>query len=173
SPADGGTYPQGAVVKTEFSCADGAGGSGIESCADSNGGSGDSGLLATATPGAHSYTVTATSRDGETATATIHYTVTSPGPGTPTGGGAPETPVASTHEAPPAGVVQTPATPLARPRKACVSARELTIHVPNHATLPAGTRIVRTDVLLAGRLVARLRGANPVAHVSLVGRPKG
>jgi hypothetical protein len=54
-----------------------------------------------------------------------------------------------------------------------VSAREITIHVANHLTLPTGTSIVRTDVRLAGRLVARLRGAKPVARVSLAGLPKG
>jgi hypothetical protein len=39
----------------------------------------------------------------------------------------------------------------------------------------AGTRIVRSDVRLAGRLVARVFGfgAKPVARVSLAGLPKG
>ena len=54
-----------------------------------------------------------------------------------------------------------------------MSGREITIHVASHLTLPAGTRILRTDVLLAGRSVARLRGANPVARVSLARLPKG
>jgi hypothetical protein len=157
SPADGATYPQGAVVSTKFSCADGAGGSGIESCLDSAGGSGSSGLLATATPGPHSYSVTAKSRDGETATARIGYTVSAPvaaAPGQP--------------------ARETPTMPGGSPRRAaCVSGREITIHVANHVTLPAGTRIVRSDVRLAGRLVARVLGAKPVARVSLTGLPKG
>jgi hypothetical protein len=160
SPADGGTYPQGAVVSTAFSCADGAGGSGIGSCTDSNGGSGGSGSLATSTPGPHGYTVTATSRDGETATATIDYTVSAPTLETPA-----ETPTATVPEA--------HAPPVAITPEACVSRREITIHVSDHISLPAGARIVRADVLLAGRVVARLRGASPVASVSLMGLPKG
>jgi hypothetical protein len=164
SPADGGTYTQDAVVKTEFSCADGAGGSGIESCADSNGGSGSSGLLATSIPGSHSYTLTATSKDGETATATIEYTVSAP---------VLETPVASPAQTPTPTALQTHAQPVAIPPKVCVSLRELTIHVSHHVTLPTGARIVRTDVLLAGHVVARLLGANPVVRVSLAGLPKG
>jgi hypothetical protein len=157
SPADGATYPQGAVVSTKFSCADGAGGSGIESCLDSAGGSGSSGLLATVTPGPHSYSVTAKSRDGETATATIGYTVSAPVVAAPN---------QAAHE--------TPTEPGGSPRStACVSGREITIHVANHVTLAAGTRIVRSDVRLAGRLVARILGAKPVARVNLAGLPKG
>jgi hypothetical protein len=75
SPASGGTYAQGAVVPTSFSCSEGAGGPGIESCTDSHGGSGTSGTLDTSTVGAHTYTVTATSTDGQTGTASINYTV--------------------------------------------------------------------------------------------------
>ena len=76
SPASGGTYAQGTVVPTSFSCSEGAGGSGVESCTDSNGGSGTSGTLDTSTVGAHTYTVTATSEDGQEGTAEISYTVT-------------------------------------------------------------------------------------------------
>ena len=75
SPASGGTYLQGAVVTTKFSCTEGEGGPGIESCTDSNGGSGTSGVLETSTLGPHTYTVTAKSKDGQTGTASISYTV--------------------------------------------------------------------------------------------------
>jgi len=75
SPASGGTYLQGAVVTTKFSCTEGEGGPGLESCTDSNGGSGTSGTLETSTPGPHTYTVTAKSKDGQTGTASISYTV--------------------------------------------------------------------------------------------------
>jgi hypothetical protein len=75
SPAGDKTYTVGKVVKTKFSCADGAGAPGIESCTDSNGGSGTSGRLYTALAGISTYTVTAKSKDGEVATAQIIYAV--------------------------------------------------------------------------------------------------
>jgi YVTN family beta-propeller protein len=74
SPASG-TYFQGSVVATKFSCAEGVGGPGLESCTDSNGGSGTSGVLETSNLGPHTYTVTAKSEDEEIGTASINYTV--------------------------------------------------------------------------------------------------
>ena len=84
SPLDGGTYAQGAAINTKFSCSEGEGGPGLESCTDSNGGSGTSGVLETATPGPHTYTVTAKSKDGQTGTASIKYTVVVAAPPTAT-----------------------------------------------------------------------------------------
>jgi len=75
APVSGHTYTPGKVVKTKFSCMEGAEGTGIESCTDSHGGSGTKGTLDTSTVGFHTYTVTAKSKDGQTATASISYIV--------------------------------------------------------------------------------------------------
>jgi hypothetical protein len=74
SPASGGTYPQGAVVRTNFTCTE-ALKEAIASCTDSNGASGGAGRLDTSTVGPHTYIVTATGVEGATGTAEIGYTV--------------------------------------------------------------------------------------------------
>ncbi len=79
APASGGRYPQGALVKTNFSCSEGEGGPGLESCEDQAGVSAPGeGELVTLTPGEHEYLVTAKSKDGKSATARITYTVLAP-----------------------------------------------------------------------------------------------
>jgi hypothetical protein len=75
SPGSGRVYAQNAKVTTTFSCVEDEFGPGLESCVDSNGASSGSGSLETASPGPHSYTVTATSTDGQTDKATIDYEV--------------------------------------------------------------------------------------------------
>ena len=74
-PRLGDVYLEGESVSTSFTCTEDEGGPGLASCLDSNGSS-SPGKLNTATPGKHTYVVTATSKDGEKGTAEIEYTVT-------------------------------------------------------------------------------------------------
>ena len=84
SPKSGGTYKQGEVVPTSFSCKEGAFGPGLASCGSvKSASSGEqtltgSGQLNTEELGEHQYTVTATSEDGQAGTsAPTKYTVVS------------------------------------------------------------------------------------------------
>jgi hypothetical protein len=72
SPEDRAVYERGESVTADYSCADEAGGSGLESCVGdvANGAAVD-----TSTLGAHSFTVEATDRAGNTGSTTVNYTV--------------------------------------------------------------------------------------------------
>lgn len=78
SPSSGGVYALNQVVDTSFHCAEGQGGSGLQSCTDSNGSTSGSGHLDTSTAGEHTYTVKAVSYDGQVGTASIQYLVAAP-----------------------------------------------------------------------------------------------
>ena len=67
SPADKGTYVEGAVVPVELACTD-SGGSSLQSCEGPR-------ALDTRTPGSHTWTVTATDGAGNTTTVERHYEV--------------------------------------------------------------------------------------------------
>jgi hypothetical protein len=72
TPADGATYPYGAVIDADFSCAPGPGESGPLSCV----GTVPSGApIDTLTIGSRSFTVTASDSSGLTTSRTVHYTV--------------------------------------------------------------------------------------------------
>jgi hypothetical protein len=58
--------------------------------------------------------------------------------------------------------------------KACLSQRKLTIHVAEHIVQSSGAaKIKSAEVLLDGHVVAKLKGADLIAHVSLAGLAKG
>ena len=72
TPADGAVYDRGAVVLADYSCADEAGGSGLESC---SGNVPDGQAIDTASAGVKSFTVTAEDNDGNTESVTHSYRV--------------------------------------------------------------------------------------------------
>ena len=74
-PQTGQTYRVAQLVQVQFSCAEGANGTGLTSCTSSGASHNGQGLLDTSKPGTFTYTVTAVSRDGQTTTAKITYTV--------------------------------------------------------------------------------------------------
>jgi hypothetical protein len=84
---------------------------------------------------------------------------------------APTATVTSSTPATPAPKAKPPAHKSA-PRE-CVSRREVTVHVSSHVTPPPGTKVVRSKILLRGRVVASLSGPNEVAVVVFAGAPKG
>jgi len=72
TPADGAVYKRNEQVAASYTCADEAGGSGLDTCVGdvANGANVD-----TTTLGQHSFTVTATDHAGNTDSAVTHYTV--------------------------------------------------------------------------------------------------
>lgn len=80
TPPAGAVYARHEAVIADFSCADDAGGSGIDTCV---GTVPDGQHLDTSALGPHELTVTATDRDGNTTTATHTYTVAYPPHGYP------------------------------------------------------------------------------------------
>lgn len=77
TPANGATYKLDQLLSSRFTCADGVDGPGIASCSDQTG-QPSGALLDTASPGHHTFKVTAASLDGQTTSQTVTYTVSQP-----------------------------------------------------------------------------------------------
>jgi 6-phosphogluconolactonase (cycloisomerase 2 family) len=99
----------------------------------------------------------------------------STGAGTSGGGGATNTSGTTSGAGVSTASIAALATQLGLPSaKACLSQRKITIHVAEHVRQVSGTSEIKSaEVLLAGRVVAKLKGTSLVAHVSLVGLRKG
>ncbi|HTZ86662.1 MAG TPA: hypothetical protein VMB05_08340, partial [Solirubrobacteraceae bacterium] len=79
APVDGAAYLPGQVVNAAYSCSEGAGGPGLKPGSEGCSGPVANGsAIDTATPGGHSFSVTATSADGQSTTSTVSYTVIAP-----------------------------------------------------------------------------------------------
>jgi len=79
SPAAAATYPLGAVIEADYTCADEVGGSGLTLSGGCVGTVADGAPLDTSTLGEHGFAVTATDRAGNTQTVTRTYTVADAG----------------------------------------------------------------------------------------------
>jgi hypothetical protein len=148
SPPAGGTYEQGQVVPTSFTCAEGASGPGLESCDDGAGANtiaGGSGALDTTTLGEHTYVVTATSPDGQSASASVTYTVVAKSePETPKSTGPSQAGAPSnTSPPPPTGAPIELGRPRVNPKTGVVTVR-FSFPEPGFATLEAGAPGHRT-----------------------------
>jgi hypothetical protein len=77
APVAGGTYPQGTVVATSFSCAPTDGGTPVGSCVGP-GGRPSGSALDTSVPGTFDFTVTAVDGAGRTTSRTVRYVVLAP-----------------------------------------------------------------------------------------------
>jgi hypothetical protein len=63
--------------------------------------------------------------------------------------------------------------PHGSPPRVCSSRRAVTVHVASHLALAPGVRIVRTKILLRGRVIARLKGPAETATLVFAGAPEG
>jgi len=96
---------------------------------------------------------------------------TSPASASPTSTTAP---AASAQTAPSSATGDTLAEHSVHPApRECVSDRKVTVHVAYHVSLPPGTTLVSGEIVLHGRVVARLKGRATAAVVSFAGLRKG
>jgi hypothetical protein len=77
APAAGALYPLNAVVRSSFTCTEGASGPGVSACTDQNGRV-SGGRIDTSSAGPHTYTATAQSADGLSSSSSVGYTVAAP-----------------------------------------------------------------------------------------------